>query len=141
VNRRFAMLCALAVACATWSRSKPPDIKIELEAATVDQETPDGGRRLGPEPERFQSQFGETLRKIEDPMRDCGRTQAHPAEGRAKVFVHVSPAGVVISMSDEVTPGMEAVAACIMVAAEHANFPTSDRRHVIKLESRYEVDR
>jgi hypothetical protein len=118
------------------------DIRFELETAAVDVYVPDGGvRKRIPEDKSSRTAFGLALEVVDEPVRACGRTRAHPPEGAAKLEIDISPIGRVVSVEKTVTPGMEAVAVCVEEVVRNVEFPRSDRSHRIRFESRFETQR
>jgi hypothetical protein len=107
----------------------------------MDVDVPDGGvpRRRPPEDRVTRTAFGLALQVVEDPIRACGRTRAHPADGTARLMIGVNAKGRVVQVSKTVTPGMEAVAACVEEVVKGVEFPASDRAHRVRFESRFET--
>jgi hypothetical protein len=136
--------CASALCCARGAPEvRPPSISFELEAASMDTDAPDGGvpKRRPPEDRVTRTAFGLALQVVDDPIRACGRTRAHPADGSARLMISVDAHGRVVDVAKVVTPGMEAVAACIEEVVKGVEFPSSDRAHRVRFESRFETQR
>jgi hypothetical protein len=120
---------------------RPQNITFELEAASMDSDLPDGGspRRRPPEDRVTRTAFGLALEVVNDPVRLCGKTREHPPDGTARLLISVDAQGRVGEVSKTVTPGMEAVAACIEDVVKGVEFPKSDRAHRVHFESRFET--